>query len=191
MSTFQIGRRTVGEEAPCLIVAEVGLAHDGSLGSAHAFIDAAADAGADAVKFQTHIAAEESTPLERFRVKVFPQDETRYAYWQRTSFSQEQWVQLKEHAEKLGLEFLSTPFSVAAVQLLRRIGVKGWKIGSGETNNLLLLEEVALGKEPVLISTGMSFVGEIDASVQLLKECGVPLLVMQCTNRYPCPPERL
>jgi N,N'-diacetyllegionaminate synthase len=107
----------------CLMVAEVGLAHDGSLGSAHAYIDAAANAGADAVKFQTHIANEESTPLESFRVNVFPQDRTRYDYWMRTSFTEEQWAGLKAHAEERSLTFLSSPFSVAAVELLQRIGV--------------------------------------------------------------------
>jgi N,N'-diacetyllegionaminate synthase len=188
---FQIGSKPVGRGAPCFLIAEVALAHEGSLGMAHAYIDAAAEAGADAVKFQTHIAAEESTPDEQFRVKVFPQDATRYAYWQRTSFTEEQWQALKQHAETRGLEFLSTPFSVAAVRLLRRLGVKAWKIGSGETNNFLLLEEVAIGKEPVLMSTGMSFLQEVDASLRLLQSRGAPVLVMQCTNRYPCPPEHL
>ncbi len=187
--TYSIGARSIGDEAPCFVIAEVGLAHDGSLGSAHAYIDAAADAGADAVKFQTHIAAAESTPQEQFRVKVFPQDATRYDYWQRTSFNPQQWAGLKEHVERRGLVFLSTPFSVAAVRLLRELGVQAWKIGSGETNNPLLLEEIALGKEPVLLSTGMSYLEEVDTAVNLLHSLGAPVLLMQCTNRYPCPPE--
>lgn len=187
--TYQVGARAIGDDAPCFVIAEVGLAHDGSLGAAHAFIDAAADAGADAVKFQTHIAAAESTPQEQFRVKVFPQDATRYDYWQRTSFTEEQWAGLKAHAEKRSVAFLSTPFSIAAVRLLRGLGMQAWKIGSGETNNPLLLEEVALGKEPVLLSTGMSYLNEVDASVKLLQNLGAPVLLMQCTNRYPCPPE--
>lgn len=190
-SAFHIGNKQVGEGAPCFLIAEVGLAHDGSLGAAHAFIDAAFEAGADAVKFQTHIATEESSPLEKFRVKVFPQDRTRFEYWERTAFSEEQWRELKVHAEQVGLVFLSTPFSIAAVTLLRRIGIKGWKIGSGETNNLLLLEEVAREKEPILLSTGMSYLEEIDQAVDLLKSEGSPLMLMQCTNRYPCPPELL
>lgn len=175
----------------CLLIAEVGLAHDGSLGSAHAFIDAAADAGADAVKFQTHIAEEESSARETFRVKVFPQDATRYDYWVRTSFAEDQWAGLKQHAEQRGLLFLSSPFSVAAVDLLRRLGIKGWKIGSGETNNMLLLEAIAAGREPVLLSTGMSYLAEVDRSVAFLRDSGSPVLLMQCTNRYPCPPEKL
>jgi len=190
-SSFMLGDKPVGGSAPCFLIAEVGLAHDGSLGFAYAFIDAAAEAGADAIKFQTHIATEESSPLEAFRVKVFPQDDTRFDYWSRTAFSEEQWFDLKLHAESKGLVFLSTPFSIAAVEMLRRIGVQGWKIGSGETNNLMLLEAVASGSEPVMLSTGMSYIDEISRSVEFLKSKESPLLLMQCTNIYPCPPEKL
>lgn len=188
---FQIGQRHVGPGAPCFIIAEVGLGHDGSLGAAHAYIDAAADAGVDAVKFQTHIAASESTPQEQFRVKVFPQDATRYDYWTRTAFSETQWRGLRDHCQARAVEFLSTPFSAAAVELLRALGIKAWKIGSGETNNPLLLEQVAFGKEPVLLSSGMSYLSELDASIRLLQERDVPVLLMQCTSRYPCPPQQL
>jgi N,N'-diacetyllegionaminate synthase len=191
MNRFRIGSRDVGEGAPCLLIAEVALAHDGSLGAAHAYIDAAADSGADAVKFQAHIASAESSPDEQFRVKVFPQDATRYDYWKRTAFDEAQWLDLKKHAEKRGMEFLCSPFSGEAVQMLRRIGVRAWKIGSGETNNPLLLAEVAEGGEPVLFSTGMSYWEEIDAVGRALSARNVPWMVMQCTTRYPCPPEEL
>src|SRR3989442_9912996 len=107
----------------CLIVAEVAQAHDGSLGMAHAFIDAIAKAGADAVKFQTHIAAAESTLAEPWRVKFSKQDATRYDYWKRMEFTEEQWRGLREHAEDAGLLFLSSPFSTEAVDLLSRVGV--------------------------------------------------------------------
>ena len=110
-----IGNREVGENAPCFVIAEVGLAHDGSLGMAHAFIDAIAYSGADAVKFQTHIASAESTPGEPFRVNVFPQDKSRYSYWERTSFTELEWAGLKAHADKKNLIFMSTPFSIEAV----------------------------------------------------------------------------
>lgn len=189
-SNFIIGDRLVGEGAPCFIIAEIGLAHDGSLGAAHAYIDAAADVGVDAVKFQTHIASAESSPQEGFRVKVFPQDNTRFEYWERTTFTEEQWRDLKQHTEEKQLVFLSTPFSNAAVALLRRVGMKAWKVGSGETNNLLMLEEIALQGEPVLLSSGMSHIAELDRSVDLLRSRGSPVMVMQCTSSYPCPPER-
>ena len=102
----------------CLIIAEVALTHDGSLGLAHKFIDALADAGADAVKFQTHIATAESTPAEPFRVKFSRQDATRYEYWQRMEFSEAQWRGLAEHARERGVLFISSPFSIEAVDLL-------------------------------------------------------------------------
>lgn len=186
-----IGNRKIGENAPCLVIAEVGLAHDGSLGVAHAFIDAISLTGADAVKFQTHIAHAESSPGEPFRVNVFPQDETRYDYWERTSFTEKQWAGLKQHAEDNGLIFMSTPFSIEAVKMLRRIGVKAWKIGSGDTNNILMLDEIAKGNDPVFLSSGMSYLYELDQSIKRLQDKDVPLLLLQCTNRYPCPPEEL
>src|SRR5688572_20541205 len=107
-----------------LIVAEVAQTHDGSLGMAHAFIDAIAQSGADAVKFQTHIASAESTLEEPWRVKFSRQDKTRYDYWKRMEFSESQWRGLKKHAEAEGLLFLSSPFSLEAVQLLHRIGIE-------------------------------------------------------------------
>ena len=164
-NNFYIGDHKVGENSSCLIIAEIGLAHDGSLGAAHAFIDAVATTGADAVKFQTHIASAESSPGEAFRVNVFPQDETRYNYWERTSFTEKQWAGLKKHAEDKSLIFMSTPFSIEAVKMLRRIGVKAWKIGSGETNNILMLDEISQENEPVLLSSGMSCLHEVEVSV--------------------------
>jgi len=171
------------------IIGEVGLAHDGSLGMAHAFIDAIADAGADAVKFQTHIAKAEGTKHEKFRVNVFPQDATRQDYWKRTSFTKEQWADLKKHCDDKGVFFMSSPFSLEAVELLKEIGVEGWKIGSGETNNIPLLRKIANFGDPVFLSTGMSYFDEIGRAVDLFNSANAPLLLMQCTNKYPCPPE--
>src|SRR5438093_5442961 len=115
---FEFNGRDLATGA-CAIVGEVAQAHDGSLGMAHAFIDAIAEAGADAVKFQTHIAAAESTPGEPWRVKFSTQDRSRYDYWRRMEFTEEQWHDLKRHADEQGLLFLSSPFSNEAVDLLR------------------------------------------------------------------------
>ena len=139
---FKIGEKSVGPGQPCLIVAEVAQAHDGSLGAAHAFIDAIADSGADAVKFQTHIAAAESTLGEPWRVKFSLQDNTRFDYWKRMEFTEEQWHGLKRHADKSGLLFLSSPFSFEAVELLNRVGVAAWKVPSGETANTPMLDHI-------------------------------------------------
>ena len=183
LATLQSGR--------CLIIAEVGLAHDGSLGLAHAFVDEAARGGADAVKFQTHIAAAESTPAEPFRVKFSRQDATRYEYWQRMEFSEEQWRGLADHARERGLLFLSSPFSVEAVDLLGRVGMPMWKIASGEVSNRPLIEAVAASGRPVLLSSGMSSLAELDVAADRVRRAGAPLAVMQCTTAYPCPPERI
>lgn len=181
----------VGEGHPCFIIGEVGLAHDGSLGMAHSYIDAIAEAGADAVKFQTHIAHAEGTKDEKFRVNVFPQDNTRYDYWMRTQFSEDQWKSLKTHAEKNNLIFLSSPFSIEAVRLLSRIGIQAWKIGSGETGNIPMLNEILKSGKPVLLSTGMDFFSEIDETVNLINDGKAPLILYQCTSAYPCPPEEI
>lgn len=191
LTTFAIGDRLIGSGHPCLIVAEIAQAHDGSLGTAHAYIDAVAKAGADAIKFQTHIAAAESTPSEPFRINFSPQDETRYDYWKRMEFSEAQWQGLKEHAKNRGLIFLSTPFSTEATELLDRVGVPAWKVGSGEVTNFPMIERMARTGKPVLLSSGMSTWGELDEAVTLLQRYGSPMAVFQCTTAYPCPPERL
>ena len=174
-----------------MIIGEVAESHDGSLGLAHSFIDAIARSGADAVKFQTHIASEESTPQEPWRIKFSKQDRSRYEYWQRMEFSVDEWLGLKEHAEECGLLFLSTPFSPKAVDLLSSIGMKVWKVASGEIGNLPLLEQMAATGRPVILSSGMSDWAELDEAVDLVKRNGNPLAVLQCTSAYPCPPERV
>lgn len=178
-------------EGKCLIIGEVAQSHDGSLGTAHAFIDAIAAAGADAVKFQTHIAEEESTLGEPWRVKFSPQDETRYEYWRRMEFSQAQWLGLKQHAEDVGLLFLSTPFSGRAVDMLREIGMGVWKIASGEVGNTPMLKQIAATRAPVILSSGMSSWEELDEAVNVFHENENPLAVLQCTSAYPCPPEKV
>jgi N-acetylneuraminate synthase len=174
---------------PCTIIGEVAQAHDGSLGMAHAFIDAIAAAGADAVKFQTHIAAAESTPSEPWRTRFSRQDETRYDYWKRMEFSEEQWHGLRGHANERGLLFLSSPFSPEAVNLLKRVGIAGWKVASGEVTNEPMLQTMAATGQPIMLSTGMSRLAEIDRAVELVRTAGAPVAVMQCATRYPCPPE--
>ena len=188
---FKIDNKSVGNESPCLIVAEVAQTHDGSLGTAHAFIDAVAAAGADAIKFQTHIAEAESTPDEPWRVKFSKQDASRYDYWKRMEFSEAQWQDLKQHADERGLVFLSSPFSLEAVDLLTRIGVSAWKIPSGETTSTPILDQIIATGLPIILSTGMSPLSEVDAVVNRIKARGVPLVVLQCTTAYPCPPEKI
>jgi N,N'-diacetyllegionaminate synthase len=179
------------QERP-LVIGEVAQAHDGSLGMAHAFIDAIGAAGADAVKFQTHIAAAESTPAEPWRVPFGPQDETRYDYWKRMEFGAEQWAGLARHAEENGLAFLSSPFSIEGADLLERVGVAAWKIASGETGNVQLLDRVAATPLPILVSSGMSGWEELDTAVDRIRATSAaPLAVLQCTSSYPTAPEQI
>lgn len=187
----QPSTKPLGTGSSCLIVAEVAQAHDGSLGMAHAYIDAIANAGADAVKFQTHLASAESTPGEPWRVKFSPQDATRYDYWKRMEFTEEQWHGLKKHADDRGLKFLSSPFSIEAVELLTRVGVAAWKVASGEVSTTPMFERMTATGLPIFLSTGMSPLAEIDAAVERVKSWKVPLTVLQCTSAYPCPPEKV
>ena len=188
---FEIAGRSVGEGHPCFVIAEVGQAHDGSLGTAHAYIDVAADAGVSAVKFQTHIAAEESTPSEPWRVQFSRQDARRYDYWTRMEFPPEAWHDLAAHARERDLVFLSSPFSVAAVELLERVGVPAWKAASGEVVDGTLVQEMAKTGKPVLLSSGMATWAELDVAIATVEAAGAPAAMFQTTTSYPCPPERL
>lgn len=170
------------------IVAEIGSVHDGSFGNALRLIDAAADAGADTVKFQTHIAEAESLPDAP--APGYFSDEPRLAYFRRTGFALDQWRKLAAHAASRGVTFLSSPFAIEAVDLLEQVGVAAYKIPSGEVSNLPLLERVAQTRKPVLLSSGMSDWAELDAAVQLLR-AACPVTVLQCASIYPCPPERV
>jgi N-acetylneuraminate synthase len=105
-------------------------------------------------------------------------------------FSEEEWRTLKQHAEKLGLVFISSPFSIEAVDLLSRLDVKVWKIGSGEITNLPMLQQIGNTGLPVILSTGMSTWPEIDDAVNLISQYRNPIALLQCTTDYPCPPEK-
>jgi N,N'-diacetyllegionaminate synthase len=188
---ISIGARKIGAGHPCLIIAEVAQAHDGSLGAAHAFIDAAAAAKADAIKFQTHIASAESTAREPWRVRFSKQDATRYDYWRRMEFTAEQWAGLRDHAHERGLIFLSSAFSHEAVDLLARLGMPAWKVASGEVDNTPLLRHMAAQGGPLLVSSGMSSHAEVAAAVALARAAGREAAVFQCTTAYPCPPEKV
>lgn len=167
------------------IIAEVGQAHDGSLGILHSYIDAVSKCGVDAIKFQTHIAAAESSKFEPFRVKFSYEDKTRYDYWKRMEFTLEEWRNIKKHCEDVGLEFLSSPFSNLAVDWLEEVGVKKYKIGSGEVSNYLMLEKIAKTEKDIILSSGMSSFAELDDTINFLKPFGNKLSVLQCTTKYP------
>lgn len=172
------------------LIAEIGQAHEGSLGILHSYIDALAQIGVDAVKFQMHIAEAESSEQEPFRVKFSLEDKTRFDYWKRMGFSLEQWKGIKKHCDEAGLDFICSPFSNLAVDWLEEIGVEQYKIGSGEVNNFLILEKIAQTGKPVILSSGMSSYNELDQAVAFLKERNVAFSILQCTTAYPTQPEQ-
>lgn len=172
------------------IIAEIGQAHEGSLGILYSYIDALATTGVNAVKFQMHIAEAESSEHEPFRVKFSLEDETRFEYWKRMGFSLEQWKGIKTHCESVGLDFICSPFSNLAVDWLEEIGVEQYKIGSGEVNNFLILEKIAQTRKPIILSSGMSSYEELDETVAFLKERNASFSILQCTTAYPTQPEQ-
>lgn len=171
-----------------LLIAEVGSVHDGSFGNALRLIEAAAEAGAGAVKFQTHLPEAETLPDAP--MPPYFKGEPRFEYFKRTGFDRGQWEELKARCGECGVLFLSSPFSGEAVELLEEVGAAFYKVASGETTNVPLLRRLAETGKPVLLSTGMSDWGEIDRAVEILSGGG-PLTVMQCSSAYPCPPERV
>lgn len=170
------------------IIAEIGNTHEGSLGLAKEMVRAAASAGADAVKLQTHLFDAES--VASAPSPPYFGAESRRDYFERTAFSKDQWLELKRFCEaELLVDFFSSPFSEEAVDLLASIGVNTWKIPSGEVTNLPLLEKIGLRRERVLLSSGMSTWSELADAVTVLQSAGVEdLTVLQCTSEYPCHP---
>ncbi|TWT98638.1 N-acetylneuraminate synthase family protein [Stieleria varia] len=187
---FQIGDKQLHRSGELFVIAEIGLAHEGSLGMAFSMVDAAASAGVDAVKFQTHLAEHEGTSREKFRVPVFPQDATRSDYWRRTAFTLDQWMKLAEHARSRGVLFMSSPFSSQAVQWLSQCEVPAWKLASGELTNYPMIEEMCQTGKPILLSSGMSSWQELDETIAFIEQNGGAYGVFQCTSSYPCPPRQ-
>ena len=172
-----------------MIIAEIGSVHDGSFGNALKLIELAKDCGASSVKFQTHIAKEET--LENAPMPSFFKGEPRYEYFQRTSFSLTQWEELKAKCDIIDIEFLSSPFSIKAIEILEKIDMMKYKIPSGEVTNIPLLEVIAETKKPILLSSGMSSWEELDNAVNTIQKTHNNITVLQCTSEYPCDYERV
>jgi N,N'-diacetyllegionaminate synthase len=175
------------------LIAEVAQAHDGNLNIAHAFIDAVAQTkAADAIKFQTHFADEESSPAENWRKKFTRLEESRFEYWKRMEFEEAEWRQLKEHCDSVGLEFISSPFSIKAAQLLHDIGMKTWKIASGEVTNLPLIDFIAaLGGQRFIISTGLCKSEELEQCIDRIRKYDNQVEILACVSKYPSPLEEI
>ncbi|MCE6988667.1 N-acetylneuraminate synthase family protein [Dyadobacter sp. CY323] len=172
------------------IIGEVGQAHEGSIALAHSYIAALATTGVDAVKFQMHIAEAESSIHEPFRQTLPYQEKTRFDYWKRMEFSKQQWLELKQHCESRKLDFIVSPCSIAAVNILEEIGMLTFKIGSGEVGNILMLNRIARSAKNVILSSGMSSLTELDQAVDILKTGKSDISILQCTSAYPSRPHQ-
>tara|TARA_A100001011_G_scaffold391711_2_gene477755 strand:- start:1315 stop:2361 length:1047 start_codon:yes stop_codon:yes gene_type:complete len=170
-----------------IIILEIAQVHDGSLGQALSYIDIAKEIGADGVKFQLHLAREESTIDEKFRVKFSKQDKNRYDYWKRTEFSLKHWKILRDKAKKNKLLFVLSIFSEKALKLANLLNVDAYKIGSGEYDSNHILKGLsAIKNKPIFLSTGMSNSNEIKKSINLIGTSKY-FVLMHCTSMYPTP----
>lgn len=185
---LSIAGRNVGRSHPPLVIAEIGINHEGIFEKAVRMVEEAARAGCECVKFQAHVIEDEMIPND-----VIPGNasESIWDIMKRCALSEEQDAQLKKKVESLGMIYLSTPFSRAAADRLERLGVPAYKIGSGECNNYPLIEHIARFGKPVLLSTGMNDLASISTAVEILRRCGVPYALFHCTSMYPTPYEKV
>ena len=185
---MQIEHRIIGPDQPPLVIAEIGINHEGSLQTAFEMVDAAAKAGAEIIKHQTHVVEDEMSPAAK---QVIPgnADVSIYDIMARCALNEEEEQQLKEYVESKGLIFLSTPFSRAAADRLERMHVSAYKIGSGECNNYPLIEHIAQFGKPMIVSTGMNDLHSIQKTVDILERYHIDYALLHCTNLYPTKPE--
>lgn len=188
MVAFNIGPCTIGDNYPPVVIAEIGINHEGSLAVAIEMADSAIDAGADIIKHQTHIVEDEMSDEAKL---VIPgnAEVSIFEIMARCALSEEEEYALMQHVQQRGRIFISTPFSRAAANRLHRFGVPAYKIGSGECNNYPLIEHIARFGKPVILSTGMNTLDSIRPSVDILRRAEVPYALLHCTNVYPTPPE--
>lgn len=183
---IEIAGRKVGPDYPPLVIAEIGINHEGSLKTAFEMVDAAARAGAEVVKHQTHIVEDE---MSRSAKKVIPGNAnvSIYEIMERCALNEEDERALKAYVESKGMIFISTPFSRAAANRLQAMDVKAFKIGSGECNNYPLLDHIASFGKPMILSTGMNTIESVRKAVATIQKHGVPLAILHTTNLYPTP----
>ena len=185
---LEIDGRPVGAAHPPLVVPEIGINHEGDMAKARRMIDDAADAGAEVVKFQSHSPADE---MVRNDVVPANADESIWDIISRCTLTWDQEAELQAHARARGLTFLSTPFSREAADHLRELDVPAYKIGSGECNNLPLIDHIASFGRPIILSTGMNDLASVAASVDVIRDHGVPYALLHCTSLYPTPRDKV
>jgi N-acetylneuraminate synthase len=183
---IEIQGRYIGKDYPPLIIAELGINHEGSLQTAFEMVDAAARAGVEVIKHQTHIVEDEMSGAAK---KVIPGNATVSIYdiMKRCALNESDEIKLKKYVESKGMLFISTPFSRAAANRLHKMNVSAYKIGSGECNNYPLLEHIAKFGKPVILSTGMNTIESVKKAVAIFDTYHVPVALLHTTNLYPTP----
>ena len=183
---IEIAGRKIGPDFPPLVIAEIGINHEGSLEVAKQMVDAAKRAGVEVVKHQTHIVADE---MNKEAKKVIPGNATVsiYEIMERCSLNENDELELKNYVESLGMIFISTPFSRAAAERLKKFDIPAYKIGSGECNNYPLLEHIATFGKPVILSTGMNTIESVRKAVAIFDKHNIPVALLHTTNLYPTP----
>jgi len=185
-----IEKRKIGENHPPLVIAEIGINHEGDIKKAKQMILDAHNAGAECVKFQCHIIEDEMVPEAN---KVIPGNasESIYEIMKRCSLNETEQIELKKYVESFGMIYLSTPFSRAAADRLEKMNVEAYKIGSGECNNYPLVEHIASFRKPIILSTGMNDIESISKSVSILEKADVKYALLHCTSIYPTPYDKV
>lgn len=183
---IEIAGRKIGQDYAPLVIAEIGINHEGSLQVAKEMVDAAHRAGAEVVKHQTHIVSDEMSGAAK---KVIPgnADVSIYEIMERCALNEEEELELKKYVESKGMIFISTPFSRAAADRLKKFDIEAYKIGSGECNNYPLLEHIASFGKPVILSTGMNTIESVKKAVAIFGRYNVPVALLHTTNLYPTP----
>lgn len=188
MNSIVIGKRCIGDSYPPLVIAEIGINHEGDINKAIQMVDDAYKSGCECAKFQCHVIEDEMIPND-----VVPGNTTE-SIWDimdRCKLSEEEDIHLKKYVESKGMVYLSTPFSRAAAVRLESMGVSAYKIGSGECNNYPLIEHIAKYGKPIILSTGMNDIPSIKRSVAILEKYKIPYALMHCTSMYPTPYEKV
>lgn len=188
MPEFSIASRKIGLNHLPVVIAEIGINHEGSLATAKEMVDAAVGAGAEIIKHQTHIVEDEMSDHARNTIPGNA-DVSIYEIMERCALNEDDERRLMDYVHDKGAIFISTPFSRAAADRLAKFDVAAYKIGSGECNNYPLIKHVATFGKPMIISTGMNTIESIRPSVEIIRKAGVPFCLLHCTNVYPTPPE--
>lgn len=185
---IKIGNRIIGEEYPPFVIAETGINHEGNFQKAKKMVKDAYERGAECVKFQCHIIEDEMIKNDVIPANA---EESIWEIMKRCSLTEEEDIKLKDYVEKLGMIYLNTPFSRAAADRLEKMGVRAYKIGSGECNNYPLVEHIASFGKPIILSTGMNDLESISKSVNILEKAGVDYALLHCTSMYPTPYDKV